>query len=428
MPLVKPPSSILIIMLLCIATCGCVNDSNSESDNLVTIWAYDSSAEVAEKAVEIYKRNHPDCPYEFEVVSLGQEDMVEKIKIYLTIGSIDTLPNIFYDEDYNFMEYISYHQEYFVDLTPHISADDYYQYKLINVIYDDKVYAIPYDCGTGTLFYRVDLIEKAGYSEADMTELTWDEYIHIGQKVKSATGVDLLVIIPEGDMEGRLLYQSAGTWFFDEEGNANIANNPGFVSAITTLKRVFDSDIVYKASSWDDMISCIGNEKIVSLVGGSWWAPIISSFEDQSGLWRVAEMPKMTGSDSYSSYSNLGGGNWFIINKENQNFATEFAVEMFGNNIELANYAAEKYYVIPVNKKLVEGLTDSGTEFFGGQKVVTFMSETNQHIKPVKYGLHTYEITYTVGGYVGDYVNGYLSLDAAIAKMQTAAEKVVSSS
>lgn len=33
------------------------------------------------------------------------------------------------------------------------------------------------------MFYRKDMIEKAGFAEADMQNITWDRYIEIGKKL-----------------------------------------------------------------------------------------------------------------------------------------------------------------------------------------------------------------------------------------------------
>lgn len=417
---------VIMFLVICLVALLIFKKYNSKNENVVTIWAYDSTAKIAEKAVEIYEKNHPNLAYDFNVVSLGQEDMVEKIKTYLVSGSKDSLPNIFYDEDYNFLEYVSYYEDSFKDLSNYIKSEDFDSFKMINVTYNGKVYAIPYDCGVGTLFYRIDLIEQAGYTEADMQNLTWDKYIEIGKKVKSKTGIDMLPLIPEGDMEGRLMYQSAGTWFFDENGNANIEGNKAFEDSFKNIKKIVDSGIVYPTSSWDSMIASISNKKIASLVGGSWWAPIIESYTDQSGLWRVAIMPRMTAETKYSNSSNLGGGNWFVVNKENSSAAVDFAVEMFGNSQELANYSAEEYYIVPVKKEFIDNLSVSESEFFTGQKVTSLMANWAKDIPAVKYGLHTYEITYTVGEFVADYLSGELTFSKAIEEMQKAAEQVVS--
>lgn len=413
--------TIVIMFLLgtCIVSCG-----KTDEDKTITIWAFDSSAEAAKKAVEIYNREHPDCEYEFEVVSLGQDDMVEKIKVALATDSKDTLPDIFYDEDYNFAEYITYYGDYFYDISSKIDINNYYSYKSLNVTSNNSVYAIPYDSGTGILFYRSDLIQKAGYSDSDMQNLTWSEFITIGKKVKETTGVDMIVMCPEGDMEGRLLYQSAGTWFFDSEGKANIAGNSAFSDAIVTMNNVYEADIVYDAAGWDDYIYAIANQKVASLVGASWWAPIISGYADQAGLWKITQMPRMEGNDTYSNYSNLGGGDWYIINNSNSEFSASFAVEMFANNQELANYMAETYFVLPTNKNMISGLTTSPSEFWCDQNIASIICEYNSHIPAVKYGLNTYEITYVVGPIAGEYIDGKISLEEALSQMSSEAERI----
>ncbi len=409
----------VIFVLSCF--CGCTQEKD---DKVITIWTYSTSTDAANKAVEIYKKNHPDFDYTFDVISFGQEEMVEKVKIALSTGATDTLPDIFYDEDYYFSEYVSYHTDAFYDVTSLIKDISFYEYKTVNVTHDGKMYAIPYDSGTGVMFYRLDLIKQAGYTEEDMKNLTWDEYIEIGKAVKAATGKEMLIMCPEGDMEGRLMYQSAGVWFYDENGNPNM-NNVAFKDSFLTMKSLYDADIVYKAAGWDDYISAIANQKMVSLVGASWWAPIIAEYPEQEDLWRVTQMPRMTGNDNYSNYSNLGGGNWFIINNNHSKIAAEFAVEMFANNQELANYMADQFLFIPTNADLVANLQTTPNNFFGEQDIASLLCEYNNGILPVKYGLHTYEMTYTVGPIAAEYLANKITLEEALNKMQTAAEQII---
>ena len=33
-------------------------------------------------------------------------------------------------------------------------------------------------------FYRTDILEEAGYSEEDMKNLTWDDYLQVARDVK----------------------------------------------------------------------------------------------------------------------------------------------------------------------------------------------------------------------------------------------------
>lgn len=414
-------SILCVIVLIATTMSGCgVNNSQQRK---ITIWAYTTLVDSAEKAVEIYKKNHPDCEYEFEVVTYGQEDMVKKVKIALSTGAIEMLPDLFYDEDYNFAEYVTYYTDSFYDVTSYLNNEEFYEYKVVNATYNNKMYAIPYDSGTCVMFYRNDLIEKAGYTSADMNELTWSEYIKIGKKVEEATGIDMLVMSPERDMEGRLMYQSAGEWFFDENGMPNMVD-PAFKDVFLTMNKAFEEGIVYGVTNWDGYIAALSNQKMASLIGASWWAPIISENENQSGLWRVTQIPRMEGKENYSNYSNLGGGSWFVINNEKSEFTASFATEMFAQNQELANYMADKYSLIPVNNKTAKNISTSNNEFFGNQNIADIFIEYNSNITPVRYGANTYEMTYTVGPIVAQYLKKEITVDEAIEKMQEFATNI----
>lgn len=85
---------------------SCANSTDTgenTSGGVITIWAYDNYSAAAEKAVEIYKKDNPNCEYTFDVVNFGQDELVEKLKIALASDSVDLLPDLFYDEDYIFL-------------------------------------------------------------------------------------------------------------------------------------------------------------------------------------------------------------------------------------------------------------------------------------------------------------------------------------
>ena len=174
---------------------------------------------------------------------------------------------------------------------------------------------------------------------------------------------------PDGDMEGRLMYQAAGTWFYDASGTPNISDNVAFRDTFLTMKDIYDADIVYDALGWDDYISAIANQKIVSLFGATWWAPIISEYTEQSGKWRVTTMPRIAGSEQYTNYSSLGGGAWFVVKNDHSQIAAEFCKESFGNSVELANYMAKNFLCYLQTKKLLLNWQLKEV-FFGAGKIL----------------------------------------------------------
>lgn len=403
---------------------SCANSTDTgenTSGGVITIWAYDNYSAAVEKAVEIYKKDNPNCEYTFDVVNFGQDELVEKLKIALASDSVDLLPDLFYDEDYNFSEYVELHTDSFYNVSSYVADVPFYSYKTLNATYNDAYYAIPYDVCSAVMFYRTDLIHEAGYSDEDLNNITWDRYIEIGKDVKKKTGKDMLIMCPEGDMEGRIMYQSAGVWFYTNEGKPNM-NSPAFRDAFTTMKKAYDEDIVYHSTSWDDYISAISNEKMVCLIGGLFWASILSEYTEQSGKWKITTIPRMTGNDSYTNYSNLSGGNWFVVNKDHSDFTAKFAAEMFAKNQELADFVGDQYLICPASEKLSSNLNTSENAFFDNQNVPRIMAEYNRNIPDVKYGFNTYEMTYTVGPIVDEYIKGKIDLDTAIDQMQNAAE------
>lgn len=88
------------------------------------------------------------------------------------------------------------YEEEFVALDDRVDYDKYVDYKRKLVEHDGKSYGIPFDCGIAALFYRLDILEQAGFSEADMQNLTWSRYMEIGQQVYQKTGIPMLTLDP----------------------------------------------------------------------------------------------------------------------------------------------------------------------------------------------------------------------------------------
>ncbi|HBT5613152.1 TPA: carbohydrate ABC transporter substrate-binding protein, partial [Klebsiella pneumoniae] len=96
------------------------------------------------------------------------DQLVQKFRVALASGSRKNLPNIIIEEDYNMQGYFKYYEDYFVDLSDHLDTDDYMDFKITSSTYNDKLLAVPYDSGVSALFYRLDIIQEAGYSGAEL--------------------------------------------------------------------------------------------------------------------------------------------------------------------------------------------------------------------------------------------------------------------
>lgn len=385
------------MMTLGLAACGSSGDgekAKKKDDNKLTIWAWDESFNIkaANEAKDIYAKENPDA--EVEVVTMAQDDIMAKLNTSLSSGSYDGLPDIVLIEDYRIQGYLTAYQDEFADLSDIASADDFASYKTgVNQV-DGKMYGIPFDSGVAAVFYRTDLIEQAGYTSEDMQNLTWDKYIEIGKAVKEKTGKHMLTLDPSDLGQIRMMLQSAGAWYTDEEGKVNIKDNEALKQAFSTYQKIVDSGISKQVSDWDQFVGAFNNGDVASVPIGCWISPSILKAEDQSGKWAVAAFPKMAENADSVNASSIGGAGWYVLkNVGHEELAKDFLSKTFASNAELMNQLAVDINLVSTLKaaESAENYT-KGIEYYGGQEVFADFAEWQNAVPTVNYGQDTYAI------------------------------------
>ena len=197
---------------------------SAEADNgqkTITVWAWDDNFNVAvmKEAAEVYATVKPDSGVTVNVESFSKEDVFVKLQTGLAGGG-SGLPDIVLLEDYVAGKYLTTFPGAFVELTDYFDFSQFLPFKVDAVSQNGVVYAVPFDTGAAALYYRLDLVEAAGYTEEDMQNLTWDEFIEIGKDVLEATGVPMIAEIANNKTTlVRAIMQSCGEWYFDHDGN-----------------------------------------------------------------------------------------------------------------------------------------------------------------------------------------------------------------
>src|SRR5690625_331881 len=205
---------------------GTENTGNVEESDKITVWAWDPNFNIA--ALEIAKDVYKDVEanLEIEIVENAQDDIVQKLNTALSSGTTTGLPNIVLIEDYRAQSFLQAYPDAFYEISDIFKEEDFANYKIVPTSMDDKNYGLPFDTGVTGLYVRTDYLEEAGYTIEDMHGIDWWEYIEIGKKVKEATGKDFLTINPNDLGIFRIMVQSAGSWYTEEDGvTPNIANN-----------------------------------------------------------------------------------------------------------------------------------------------------------------------------------------------------------
>lgn len=385
-------------MMLGLTACGGSKENNKEAakeDNKLTIWAWDESFNIkaANEAKEIFKEKNPDT--EVEVVTMAQDDIVAKLNTSLSSGSYDGLPDIVLIEDYRIQGYLNAYESEFAELSDVAKPEDFAEYKTgVNQI-DGKMYGIPFDSGVAATFYRADLIEEAEYSKSDMENLTWDKFIEIGKAVKEKTGIAMMSVSSNDIGILRAMLQSAGSWYTDEDGKVNIADNQALKDSISTYKRLVDEGIVKTISSdWDQYVGAFNSGEVATVPNGCWISPSIVNAEEQSGKWAVAAIPRLSENPDSVNASSVGGAGWYVLkNVGHEETAKKFLKETFASNVDLMDQLAKDINLVST-LKAASGAENyqQGVEFYGGQPIFQdFMKWTDQ-VPSVNYGENTYAI------------------------------------
>ncbi|WP_330407536.1 ABC transporter substrate-binding protein [Blautia argi] len=289
-------------------------EESGKKDEL-TIWAWDEAFNIkaAQDAKEMYQKENPDV--EVNVVTMAQDDIVAKLNTSLSSGSYDGLPDIVLIEDYKAQGYLTSYPDEFADLSDIVNQDDFASYKTAVNQVDGTVYGVPFDSGVAATFYRTDLIEQAGYTQEDMQDLTWDKYIEIGKAVQEKCGVYMLTLDPSDIGQIRMMMQSAGTWYTDEDGKVSIDNNQGLKDAIEVYKELVDSGISKQVFDWDQFVGAFNSGEVATVPTGCWIAPSIQKAEDQSGKWGVAPFPRMDNNKDSVNASSIGR-RWLVCTEK----------------------------------------------------------------------------------------------------------------
>ena len=322
---------------------GSSGDSGSDAggssggDKLV-VWTWDPAFNIPaiEEAGKIYKDTVND-KFELEVVETLSDDCETKLQTCAESGDFGTMPDIVLMQDNSYQKFVSFYPEAFTDLTD--SGIDFSQFaegKLSYSTVDGKNYGVPFDNGAVVSCYRTDILEEAGYTIDDITDIDWDKFIEIGKVVKEKTGKYMLSGQANSQDIIMMMLQSAGASLFNEDGTPNLVGNDPLNECIDIYQKMVKEGIFYEVNEWDEYVSSITNEQCAGTINGNWIMATIMGMEDTAGKWEITNMPKLVKTADATNYSNNGGSSWYVTsNCKNTDLAFDFLAKTFAGSEDL---------------------------------------------------------------------------------------------
>ncbi|MDE6905919.1 MAG: extracellular solute-binding protein [Lachnospiraceae bacterium] len=380
----------------------------SGGENTLTVWCWDPAFNIfsMNEAAKVYQKDHPDVTV--NVIETPWEDIQTKLTTAATSGALDTLPDIMLVQDNAFQKNVITFPDVFTDLTN--SGVDFSQFaagKTAYSVIDGKNYGVPFDNGAVIACYRTDMLEEAGLTIDDFTDITFDQYVENGKKVLEKTGKPLLSMqAGECDLI-MMMMQSAGASLFNEDGTANILGNDTLKIVMETYKKLKDEGVLIEVNSWDEYVSSLTSGTVAGTINGCWIMASIQTAEDQSGKWAITNMPSLVGAEGATNYSNNGGSSWAVSsNCKDTELAFDFLASTFAGSTELydniiscgalATYAPagdSEAYAAP-------------NDFFGGDAVSSKIVEFSTKVPSNITGVYYYEARDAVATAITNYING----------------------
>lgn len=399
-------------------------EGSAGGDNTLTVWTWDPNFNIyaMEKAGEIYAETHEG--FKVEVSEVQSDDIETRITTAVSANDLSTLPDIFLMQDNSFQKYLTYYPEVFTDLTD--SGIDFSEFASAKAAYstmDGKNYAVPFDNGAVINCIRTDVLEQAGYTLDDFTDITWSDYMAKAKVVLEKTGLPMLTAQAGSPDIVMMMLQSCGSSLFNEDGTVNIKDNEVLKQIMDIYLQMLADGTLVEVTDWDQYIASLNNGTVASTFNGCWIMASIVANEDQSGLWAITNMPKLDGVDGATNYSNNGGSSWAIsANCQNVDLAIDFMNSTFAGSNALYD---DVISVGALATWAPAGESDAyaqPVEFFGGDavyaKIVEFSTQTPSNIT----GAYYYDARNAVGVALSNIAQSGADVDSELQAAQDTVE------
>ncbi|WP_104087717.1 sugar ABC transporter substrate-binding protein [Arthrobacter sp. GMC3] len=279
----------------------------------VTFW---SSLAGMDKVTEAFNASQSDIKVTFESVPNGASGGYAKLSTAITAGNGPDVSTIEYA---NLPQFVSNGQVEPLDklVDKAASVDKYYEQIRGLVQFGGATYGLPYDAAPMIMWYRKDLLDKAGVG----VPKTWADFEAAGKALQQAVpGTYLASFNPnEPTVTAALAWQAGGKWFSAAGDSWKVGINDASSKKIADFwQKLIDAKIVKVEQSFSDEWSMdLAKGNVAGVLGANWSATGIQKRvegSDQKGAWIAAEVPNW-GTPAGAFY----GGSSFNVAKGSKN-------------------------------------------------------------------------------------------------------------
>ncbi|WP_034339044.1 extracellular solute-binding protein [Deinococcus misasensis] len=285
---------------------------------------------------------------------------------------------------------------------------------------DGNMFVLPVDIAPGTLFYRSDILSKAGVSTGALTK-SWDSFIDAGKKIKDKTGAYLLHnagFIAQTYIRANI--PAGENLYFDAKGNP-VLNSARFVQALTLAKKARDLKLDMNIGEWSpEWTDALNKGKVATQPFGAWFEGTMRGMvPDTAGKWRAADLP----GKNYATW----GGSFMAIPKQSKNkaLAWEF-IKFFALNKDVQLNSFKTISALPSLKAAQKDpIFSQPVAFLGNQKARPMWVNAANKTKAIDANKFDQVASDALGAAINKVLNDGADIKAALDEAQTAVERRV---
>lgn len=326
----KKPLSLLLVlvMLVCAGHAAAMKAAAEAAEPItLTIWCDGNQLDAYDYIGELYNK-YTGKNINFEFVEMAAADRNTKIAAAAESGYYEDMADLTVIQNNTIVGLTYNYSDMFLPLDDYFNPADFSQALLDFSTFNGVHYGIPSDTGYSISLYRSDLLQAGGLTAEDLNDITWAEFIEIGEKFYNDTGVYLMTNSASTIINQ--MWKASGLTLFDENGYALIDENKEELAKIIELyKEAIERHVIYETAGTTDSVGIVNSGIAAGVSSGLWVKGSVSgTCADFAGGWEVANVP--SNEEGGSNYSVNGGSSWVVFScSEHAEEAAEFIAYMY---------------------------------------------------------------------------------------------------
>jgi multiple sugar transport system substrate-binding protein len=328
---------IKLLPILGFLVSGCSEYSSDRTT--VKFWAMGSEAENVKKLVPEFEKRNPHISVEVQQIpwTAAQEKLITAFASDNTPDACQ-LGNTWVPQ-FAYLNAIEDLGEW-IAKSEIIKKDRYFNGVWETNVIDSNVYGIPWYVDTRVMFYRTDILAKAGYNNPPRN---WDELLDVSRKIKSLYPREekYPIYIPVNEWATFIIFGlQAGADLLKENNSLGNFSSPEFNEAFDYLIRYHKEKLTpFGILQVSNVYQAMAEEYLSIYISGPWNIPEFKKWMkgDLQDKWMTAPLPGYK--DEYPGVSLAGGSSLVMFrNSENKEETWKFLEYLSGKETQLQIY------------------------------------------------------------------------------------------